>query len=529
MNRRTALLPGLLAALAGALPLAAQSSPAPARETPTLVVFLTVDQLRADYFERYGSQLRGGLARLYRGGAVFTDAHQDHANTETAPGHASTMSGRHPRSTGIVQNAAGVQDPQAPLIGGGGWGASPFRFRGTVLTDWLRIRDPRTRALSVSRKDRGAILPLGRAKQEVYWYASDGRFTTSRYYADTLPTWVNRFNERRVPQRMAGRAWTLLLPASAYPEPDSVAAESGGRDFVFPHVLPADPAEAARRFAEFPWMDQLTLDIALEGLNELKLGTGPQTDVLAVSLSTTDAVGHRYGPDSREVRDQVLRLDRMLGVFMDSLYSVRDSSRVVLALTADHGVTSFPAVAYGPEAGRGYHVRLDSVTAQLRRGLRAAGADSAAASVDDGMLFVDRAALARAGVGVDSLARAFAEAARRVPGVLRADRVRDLARGDTVNDPVTRRWVHMLPPDLPVEVAVTLKPGHVWGTASYAQHGSPENVDSHVPVIFYGPHFRPGKYDRFTRVVDMAPTLARVLGVEPAERLDGRVLTEALR
>ncbi|MEW5929014.1 MAG: alkaline phosphatase family protein [Gemmatimonadota bacterium] len=529
MNRPIVRSLGALAALCGALPLAAQApAAAPPRQTPSLVVFLTVDQLRADYFQKYGSQLTGGLARLYRGGAVFTNAYQDHANTETAPGHASTMSGRFPRSTGIVQNVAGVQDPQAPLVGGGGGGASPFRFRGTVLTDWLRIKDPRTRALSVSRKDRGAILPLGRAKQEAYWYVPDGRFTTSTYYADTLPAWVRRFNDRRVPQRMAGQAWNLLLPASSYPEPDSVPVESAGRDFTFPHVLPADPAAAARSFPEFPWMDQLTLDLALEGLDELKLGTGRQTDVLAVSLSTTDAVGHRYGPDSREVRDQVLRLDRVLGAFLDSLYTVRDSSRVVVALTADHGVTAFPEVAYGAEAAR-YHVRLDSVTAGMRRALAARGVDSAAARVEDGMLLLDRDGLARARVNADSLARAFAAAARRLPGVLRADLVRELARGDTVNDVVARRWVHMLPPDMPVEAVVTLKPGHVWGTASYAQHGSPQDVDAHVPVIFYGPAFKPGRYDRFARVVDMAPTLARVLDVRPTERLDGRVLTEALR
>lgn len=529
MNRRIVSSLGALAALCGVLPLAAQAPAAAPAETPTLVVFFTVDQLRADYFEKYGSQLTGGLARLYEGGAVFTNAFHDHANTETAPGHASTMSGRFPRSTGIVQNSAGVQDPQAPLIGGGGPAASPFRFRGTVLTDWLRIRDPRTRALSVSRKDRGAILPLGRAKQEVYWYASDGRFTTSTYYADTLPTWVRRFNERDVPRRMAGQAWTLLLPESAYPEPDSVPAESGGRNFVFPHVLSSDPVQAARSFPEFPWMDQLTLDLALEGLNELKLGAGPQTDVLAVSLSTTDAVGHRYGPDSREIRDQVLRLDRMMGAFIDSLYTVRDSSRVVFALTADHGVTPFPTVAYGAEAAKAYHVRLDPVAAQVRAALAAAGVDSAAAFVDDGMLVMNRAAFAGRPLSADSVTSLFVRAAAGVPGVFRVDRVRDLAKGDTVNDAVTRRWNHMLPPDLPVEAVVTLKPGHVWGTATYAQHGSPQDVDAHVPVIFYGPAFRTGKYDRFARVVDMAPTLAAVLGVSPAEPLDGRVLTEALR
>jgi len=516
-----------LAALAAPAGAQTRAAPPPA-ERPTLVVLLTVDQLIPAYFDRYGSQLTGGLGRLQRGGAYFTRAYQDHANTETAPGHASTLSGRFPRSTGIVQNVAGVQDPQAPLLGGGGTGASPFRFRGSTLMDWLRLRDPRSRGLSVSRKDRGAILPLGRSNQQVYWYAGDGRFTTSTWYADTLPAWVQRFNARRIPQGMAGRAWTLLLPESAYPEPDSVPVESGGRNFTFPHRLPADPEQAARSLPEFPWMDQVTLDLALEGMRELRLGAGPQTDVLAVSLSTTDAVGHRYGPDSREIHDQVLRLDRMLGAFLDSLYARVDSSRVVVALTSDHGVTSFPEVRPGGAAAARYHVYLDSVVARTRRQVAAAGVDSAAVRFEDALLWVDRAAFRGARLSPDSVARAFAAAARRVPGVQRVDLVRTLAR-DTATSFIARRWHHMLPPDLPVEVAVTLHPGHVFGRATYAQHGAPHDHDAHVPLIFYGPHFRPGRYTRFARVVDLAPTLARVLGVTPTERLDGRVLEEALR
>ncbi len=538
-----ALLAGCSAALPAALP-AAVSTPAAQRapmapvpavappvvaERPTLVVLLTVDQLRPDYFERFGPQLTGGLARLAQQGAFFTAAYQDHAITETAPGHASTLSGRFPRSTGIVRNAAGVQDPQAPLLGGGGPGASPFRFRGGTLIDWMRLDDPRSRALSVSRKDRGAILPLGRAQQQAFWYASDGRFTTSTYYADTLPSWVRRFNARRTPIRMAGQAWTPLLAASEYPEPDSVAIENGGRDFVFPHVLPTDSAAAVQAFAGFPWMDQLTLDAALEGVKQMDLGAGPQPDLLAVSLSTTDAIGHRYGPDSRELHDQILRLDRMLGVFLDSLYTLRDSARVVVALTADHGVTSFPEVNPGGAAAASYHVDADALNAWLRAELRGMGMDSATAEFDDGILMVDRRAFATAGREPVALADRFVARAQDLPGVQRADRVRDLARGDTVGDAVTRRWLHMIPADAPVEVAVTLEPGHVWGHSAYAAHGSPHDDDAHVPLIFYGAAFRAGRYDQTVRVVDIAPTLARLLGVEPAELLDGRVLDAALR
>ncbi|HEX8453733.1 MAG TPA: alkaline phosphatase family protein [Longimicrobium sp.] len=515
-----------------ALPAAAQQQPAAPARRPTLVVLITVDQLRPDYFTRWPGQLTGGLARLYDGGAVFTRAYQDHAITETAPGHASTLSGRFPRSTGIVQNIAGVGDPQAPLLAGSTMaGASPFRFRGSTLTDWLRFKDPRTRALSVSRKDRGAILPLGRAQQDVYWWGYNGAFTTSTYYADTLPTWVQRYNASRPARRFAGKAWTPLLPAASYTEPDSVRAENGGREYTFPHVLSADPDTAGRTIVEFPWMDELTMEFALAGLRELKLGQGPQTDVFAVSFSTTDAVGHRYGQDSREIHDQVVRLDRMLGVFLDSLYAGRDPASVVIALTADHGVAPIPEVRHPGDAAR-YHANLGAFTRWLGAEARRMGVDSAAFNFDDGMVAYDPDAFFRAGRDPAALLpeamTRFVAWARRQPGVMHASLVKDLPR-DSATNPVTRRWMHMLPPDLPVAAVVTLLPEHVWGIATYGQHGTPHDYDAHVPVIFYGSTIRPGKYARFARVVDIAPTLARIVGVRPTEALDGRVLVEALR
>jgi predicted AlkP superfamily pyrophosphatase or phosphodiesterase len=511
----------------------ARTAAAPEPQTPTLVVFLTVDQMRADYFERFGAQLTGGLGRLYRGGAFFTHAFQDHANTETAPGHATVLSGREPEHTGIVLNTLGVPDPQTRLIGSANPGASPFRFRGSTLIDWMRVRDPNSRALSISRKDRAAILPMGRAHQSVFWYAPEGIFTTSTYYADSLPAWVRAFNGLRIPQRMAGQAWTPLLPDTAYPEPDSQAVENGGRNFTFPHVLPASDTAAARQLVEFPWMDQLTLEAALAGVRAMRLGAGPSTDLLAVSLSTTDAVGHRYGPDSRELHDQIVRLDRYLGAFLDSLYAIRDSSRVIVALTADHGVTSFVELTAGRGNPQAQHVTLAEVAHRFRIDLARRGIDTAATpsafALDEAMLVVDRPTLRRHGVDPDSLVAAFAAAVRQNPGVARVQTMRDLDAADTVNDAVSRRWVHAIPRDLPIELVVTLKPGNTWSTAAYAEHGQPSDDDAHVPILFYGAPFRPGRYGGFTRVTDIAPTLAAVLGVSPTEPLDGHALTEALR
>ena len=176
-----------------------------------------------------------------------------------------------------------------------------------------------------------------------------------------------------MPASYAGKAWELLLPDSAYSEPDSVPLESGGTNFTFPHLESASPDTAARLLAEFPWMDGLTLDFAMTGVNALNLGTGPETDVLSISLSTTDAVGHRYGPDSREIHDQILRLDGALGVFLDSLFRIRDPRDVVVALTADHGLTPYPEVhAHDPNAGA-IRVNPRPVLQNLSNSLAAAG------------------------------------------------------------------------------------------------------------------------------------------------------------
>lgn len=496
---------------------------------PTLVVFFTIDQMRSDYFSRFDKQLNGGLARLYHAGAFFENAYQDHAITETAPGHSATLSGRFPRSTGITTNSLGVQDDRAPLLSGASPGASPFRFRGTTLIDWMRVADPRSRALSVSRKDRGAILPLGRAHEEAYWFAPD-RFTTSTYYHDTIPTWIARFNARQLPQQYAGKQWTLLLPEKEYPEADSVPLENGGRNYTFPHRFSSDSSIAARTLAAFPMMDEVTLQAALAGVEALQLGRGPQTDLLAVSLSTTDAVGHAYGPDSREIHDQILRLDRYLGAFLDSLFKLRDSTRVLIALTADHGVQPYPAIHAARVRGAvARYADVDPVYADLLASVMARGVDSSALHFAEGMLFVDRTAFARLHIDVDSTLNRFADVVRKVPGVGRVDFVRALAQADTVRDAVARRWVHMLSPELPVELVVSLEPYAYWAGTPIATHGTPNDEDAHVPVVFWGASVRAGRYNEFTRVVDIAPTIAHLLGVPPLERLDGRVLTRALR
>lgn len=489
---------------------------------PRLVVLLTIDQFRADYLERFGDQLNGGLARLARGGAVFTNAHHDHAITETAPGHATLLSGRFPRSTGIMMNAIGVEDEKAPLVAGGyGPGASPARFRGTTLVDWMTAADRRSRTLSVSMKDRGAILPFGRAKTDVYWYSIDGRFLTSTYYRKALPTWVNDFNNRQLVAGYAGRTWTPLLPDSAYAEPDSIPIERGGRGFVFPHQLTDDVIEAGANIRIFPFIDDMVLAFGLHGLEALRLGTGPQTDLLALSLSATDVIGHNFGPDSREMHDQVLRVDRAIGAFLDSLYTLRDSASVTVVLTADHGVGTIPELAPAQVQPPPQRVSLAPILPALRARLRALKVDTFAIDTDVNIVLADRRAFRRPS-DFEATMDFFLDQIRSVPGVARADRFRALL-ADTATDEIARRWAHQFPAESNVEAVITLSPLSTWG-GNIASHGSPRDYDSHVPLIFAGFGVTPGRHPQFVRTVDLAPTLAQLLGVKPQEPTDGVAL-----
>jgi hypothetical protein len=490
---------------------------------PSLVVVIVVDQLRPDYLPRYAHQFSGGFRRLLDRAALFDHGRQDHAVTETAPGHSTILSGRDPAHTGIVSNARGVADSAASVLGAsGGSGASPRNFRGSTLYDWMRAADPDARVLSVSAKDRGAILLVGRARAPVYWWV-DGRFTTSRYYADSLPGWVQAFNARRSAERFAGRAWTLLLPSTAYAEPDSAWYENGGRDFVFPHRFPSDPVEAARAVRQSPWVDSLTLAFALEGARALGLGARGRPDLLTISLSATDAVGHAFGPDSRELHDHLLRLDRWLSWFMDALARTLPAERTLLVLTADHGVQSFPERS--PGLGR---VSLDDLAASAEAALsRGRERGRPMLDFDSGLLSADTAALRARGVRLDSLSAALADQAARRPGVRRVYTPASLPRSP---DDEAALWRRTIPSGHGWLICVSLRPGFVWSPPNQliAEHGSTAPADIEVPIAFAGRGIRPAVIHRPVRTLDIAPTLAALLGLRPLEPLDGVPLPEAL-
>jgi predicted AlkP superfamily pyrophosphatase or phosphodiesterase len=514
-----------VAAVAGSAPLSAQQ--ATPNEQPALVVLIAVDQLRPDYLDRFHDQFRGGFRLIRDSAAFFPNGHQEHAMTETAPGHSTMLSGREPVHNGIFSNDRGVPDTTVSVLGAPNvTGASPQRFIGTTLYDWMTDRDPATRALSVSRKDRGAILPIGRARANVYWFAN-GRFTTSTYYADTLPAWVQGFDASVTGEQLP-QGWPLLLAENAYAEPDSEPWEHDGGDYTFPHQFPASAAERVKKLEDSPWMDSLTLAFALRGVNELALGTRGHPDLLSVSLSTTDKIGHTYGPDSREMHDHLLRLDGWLGTFFDSLGAVVPRRRTVVVLTADHGMTSFPEYIVSVQhekAGRmSLTAKVDRVVAELRDRC----GETFDLRFDNGILTADIAALRRAGVNVDSLARAFAAAARALPGVARVYTRQELAAAPASDENATR-WKRNLPPNVGWLIVTVAMPHFVFSDKMTGEHGTMQPETVRIPIAFMGAGIQPRTYQGGVRSVDIAPTLARLLGIAPTEPLDGAPIAEVRR
>ncbi len=492
-------------------------------------MLVAVDQMRADYLTRFASQWTGGFARLYHGGTVFEHGQQDHAATETAPGHSTMLSGRYPAHTGIALNNRGVQDRTSTMVGSttDTVGASPRRFRGTTLYDWMLARDPATRVLSVSRKDRAAIFPIGRARGAIYWLY-DGAFTTSHYYADTLPTWVQTFNARHDAARLAGVTWNLLLPDSAYAEPDSVPYENGGSNIVFPHHPSGIPGAAERELNQMPWIDSLTLAFALTGVHALQLGTRSGPDLLSISLSTTDAIGHAFGPDSREIHDHLLRVDRWLGQFLDSLAQVVPAANTVLVLTADHGVTSLPEFAALVRHQRAGRVSLLGVARGATAALARRVPGDFALDADGGLVTADLDALRSHHVDVDSLAATLAAEAGRLPGVAQVYTARTLKLAPP-SDSSAELWRRLLPPDLGWLLCAVVAPGYVWsGGGISAEHGGAHPEDIAVPIAFYGPGIAARHVERPVSTVDIGPTLAALIGVTPTEPVDGAALHEVL-
>jgi predicted AlkP superfamily pyrophosphatase or phosphodiesterase len=523
---------------------ASAQTPAPAR--PRLVLALSVDQMRSDYLDRFAPLFTGGLKRLREQAALFTNARYRHACTETGPGHSVLLSGRSPKHSGIVgndwydsasrRNLNVVEDPVHHTVGGRGRGASPRNFIGFTVGDVLKNVSPRSRVVGVAGKDRSAILMGGARADGAYWYGAGGAFVTSTYYAADAPGWLTAFNGQRLADRYAGVKWTRLLPDEPtylkYAGPDDVKGEWDNKDTVFPHAIRGQPPEELfyDDLRRTPFADELVLAAALAAIDAHALGADEDTDLLAVGFSATDSIGHTYGADSQELMDQVLRLDRTLEKLFEELDRRVGLARVLVVLSADHGVQPLVEVlqARGETAVRtGPEALHKPVQAALEK--RFPGARGLVAAWDGSNLYFDLDALAR-----QHLRRADVEQAA-IEGLMASglvDRVythADLLGEAPAADPDFWLFQNAFFQPRSAHLVTRLKRNvYVGSYVGGTSHGTVQDYDRHVPILFMGPGVKPGTYEAESGPEDIAPTLGALLGLDYPEQ-DGRTLRELMR
>jgi predicted AlkP superfamily pyrophosphatase or phosphodiesterase len=491
-----------------------------------------------------------------REGRVFADAALEHADTETCPGHATMLTGRHPGPAGIpanefVERDTGrlvycVQDdaPDAAVLGGGtgpGQGRSPRKMRVSALGDWLKASQPGARVFSLSGKDRAAITLGGQHPEVAYWFdrgPAQG-FTTSRYYRSELPEWVRAFNQpangvpaflARVPDRWEHATGDPANGARRddYPVESAQFSRTSGHP-----VRDPDVRIFLERLYYTPFLDDVTLDFARALVQNEGVGSGPAIDLLAISLSANDLVGHLYGPGSQEARDALLRLDAALGEFLAFLEARTGKGRTLVVLTADHGVLELPEflVETGQSecplpTGRGSIRTLGEGLAQaLHSALDAKGSATVPWMTASGFaLTVNRRLAQERHVPIPQVLEVARRWLSEQPGIVRVW-TRDEIEAGKGPAPFAALYRNSFDPERSGDLTVQPAPTCLFSAfPSGTSHGSPYLYDRAVPLVFFGPGVRAGVVRGPAATVDIAPTLARAIGLDLPTSLDGHAL-----
>lgn len=507
---------------------------------PKLVVVIVIDQFRGDYLERYRDQFGDGGFRMFLDhGAYFTDCNYDYANTRTAPGHATLFTGSYSSGHGIVANewwdaqkkkrVTAVEDDATKLVGvdRAGDGASPHNLLSDTVGDELKLAtDGKARVFAVSLKDRAAVLPAGFSGDGAYWIdAQSGHWITSTYYRADVPEWVRDFNGSRPSEGRAEKYWNREWKDGDGNTLGSTTPRTG-KD--------GTPAGFYEVVGSTPFANDYQLEFAKELVLYEKLGQGEATDLLVISLSANDILGHKVGPDSPQMRSMALELDRSLAVFFGFLGHQIGLANVWIALSADHGVAPLPEFAKTlrlPAANLDAKALRDPINALLSKKYAKKGEyvldldyplvwlnDDAYAGILPGHTAAQKEYEAEADAG---------EALKQV-GLAGYFTKSQLARGETPATEVGRRYLHSYSPEGGWYVMGIPTPFQV-GTAKGTDHATPFSYDTHVPLAFYGLAFQAGTYRTHAEPVDLAVTLASLLGINAPAQATGRVLTEALQ
>ena len=496
---------------------------------PKLVVVITIDQFRGDYLERYHDQFGdAGFRLLLDHGAYFPNCNYNYANTRTAPGHSTLFTGAYSNGHGIADNewwdpkkkkmVTSVEDDTVKLVGASDSqpGASPHNLRSDTIGDELKLATQgKARVFGISLKDRAAILPGGFAADAAYWIEpKTGAYITSTYYRDTLPRWVQDFNSSR-PQKYWDREWKdsegTLLRSTAHRK------GKDGTEAGFYEVI------GSTSFA-----NEYEFEFAKELVVYENVGRGPATDLLSISLSANDILGHQVGPDTPEMRQMALDLDRELADFFAFLGHQVGLADVWIALSADHGVSSLPDAVKKlriPAANLGAAKLQDEINSAITAKFFP-GHAAAYVKLDYPLAWLDQEAFAAAHIKEHDAEVAVGEAMKQV-GLRDYYTKSQLAEGEVPDTPLGRKYLNSYSPEgswFVMGVPDIYAVGGLKGT----DHASPYTYDTHVPLAFYGLPFQPGVYREKTEPVDMVATLASLLGINAPTHAVGRVLTEAL-
>jgi len=511
---------------------------------PKLVVVIVIDQFRGDYLDRYRDQFGdSGFRFLLDHGAYFPNCNYNYANTRTAPGHATLFTGAYSNGHGIVANewwdtkkkkmVASVEDDDTKLVGLASErgeerkpderkpdekrsGASPHNLLADTLGDELKLATQgKARVFAVSLKDRAAILPGGFAANGAYWIdPQSGAWITSTYYRNELPHWVQDFNANR-PAKFWDRDWKdaqgALLLSTAHRK-NKAGADAGFYEVVGPTAFGNE--------YEFEFAKALVL--------YENVGRGPATDLLAISLSPNDMLGHRVGPDSPEMKQMALDLDRQLSEFINFLGHQIGLADVWIALSADHGIASLP------DQVKQFHIpaaNLDSakLEAQINSAITAkfsSGHPAAYVKLDYPMAWLDPDAFAAVHVHEHDAEAAVGEAMKQA-GLRDYYTKSQLAEGEVPDTPLGRKYLNSYSPEGSWYV-MGVPDIYTVGASKGTDHASPYNYDTHVPLAIYGLPFQAGTYRTGVEPIDLVPTLASLLGINAPTHSVGRVLTEAL-
>lgn len=500
-----------------------------AEKKPKLVVALVVDQFRYDYTIRFRADYHSGLARLLDHGAVFADARYIHIPTVTAIGHSTFLSGATPSVSGIVGNewfdrssnrtVTSVSDPATLLLGGspGVKGSSPHRLLVSTVGDELKMAGRSRKVIGISIKDRGSILPSGHMADAAYWFDNDSsHFVSSNYYMKELPPWINQINQQGPIRKYLGVTWS---PVDARPGDKPFCTMTAGAEVRFCGSIEATP-----------FGNELLEDFAEKAIENEGLGTHEGTDVLTLSLSSNDYVGHAVGPDDPEVRDISIRTDRLIGKLLDFIDAKIGAGNTLVVFTADHGVAPVPEVNQARKMPGG---RLDSaaISQAIGNALSAKfGKGDWFVADSYGYFYLNYETIKKNNADAVEVRRVAAEAARAIPHIARAYTSDELLRGEAAasGDFVGRAAQLGFYGPRSGDLVVIPEPYYMFSSQG-TTHAAPFGYDNHVPLIFFGPGIRPGAYYQAVTVNDVAPTLAAILEVETPSGSVGKILSMMLQ